>query len=671
MQFNRSQQFCAVLVALIWVGCGSSNKDASAPGTGGTPGAGASSGSGGDGGQAVPVVPPVGSVPPGAIPAAVVDTPDGLPPAPALTGEVHYRPNRSSVTVYVPEVEGAGDYRVFALADGVTLQADGEGEHVQGATIFCGGLRQHNHCDDSLAATDYGQGVFYVPPCREDVRAISVGRTVLRNVEVDGLVGKTRLVVEAIDELCPFTGAFGNQHADIDCVHDGQRMHQATYQGQVVSWEGCPRTFPIRTEQEIREEYGSLIINGHRPAPTPAAGESPYANLALPAEPRAPKVLGRVVIEVEPIGTESLPDGFDEAAFFEDFSDPADQPQLVVEGENGGLVADDVAVVNPKLYQTSQLSLYTYGADGAQMFVTQGALRSVLPDAGQQIMGSSLMYPRRAFQLPEASDRYLHVTFETQTDATDRRYFMFHACGAPQAGQTVIDGRLAPKAGILPSPSFMNPLEGSHISTQGWNCIQLVPRGGGYDLLDGGFFENERLGGSRPGTDIRVIINPHVEGYRHSRDPGNTVLNMSPIQYPGGGDAELYGGWFRQWNERKRISGVLLDDEMYIEQRTRIDVYFNRERMVFFANDIQKFCNDYPSQRLTMAEAAIGIGHVLYHSTAERLGFKREDWIRTAQHYYWHNTPFLDHRTFDNFGVREGVELPEGFAEGQCYRRSE
>jgi hypothetical protein len=108
----------------------------------------------------------------------------------------------------------------------------------------------------------------------------------VQQVQVDGLNGKTTLVVEAIDGLCPFPGAFGARHHEIGCENDGRPMSTASYQGQSVRWETCPKTFPIRTESEIRKDYGSLIINGQGAAPKPPAGESPYKNVALPAPDR-------------------------------------------------------------------------------------------------------------------------------------------------------------------------------------------------------------------------------------------------------------------------------------------------------------------------------------------------------------------------------------------------
>src|SRR5690606_19662586 len=107
-----------------------------------------------------------------AITAPAAEPPIELPPAPAFDEPILYEPNRSSVKLYLPFIEGAQDYRVFALDDGVTVSLTDEGsEQVDGATIACAGLRQTNHCDGSEAVSDRGQA-FRVPACDRDPRAV-------------------------------------------------------------------------------------------------------------------------------------------------------------------------------------------------------------------------------------------------------------------------------------------------------------------------------------------------------------------------------------------------------------------------------------------------------------------------------------------------------------------
>jgi hypothetical protein len=68
-----------------------------------------------------------------------------------------------------------------------------------------------------------------------------------------------------------------------------------------------------------------------------------------------------------------------------------------------------------------------------------------------------------------------------------------------------------------------------------------------------------------------------------------------------------------------------------------------------------------------MAEAAVGLGHVFYHSSAERTELMEAQWIKTGQHFFFHNSPFVDVRSMDNVGMREGVNLPASFNNARCF----
>lgn len=598
-----------------------------------------------------------------AVVAPVTELPPGFGQTARFPGEIRYLAKQGNVTLFLPTVQGAGDYRAFALSPDVkaSVQADGS-ERVDGATIACAGLVQHNQCDGSEAITSYGPN-FRVPKCSEDVRGIDLPKRVLDRVQLTGLSGKTKIVVEAVDALCPFPGAYGRQHHDVPCSNDGLPVKQATVGGKSVQWRTCPQSVPIRTEEEIRASYGSLLLNGQAHVPL-VMGNSPWESIGLPAPNRTPKVLARTVIEVDVGSPSALPAGFAESDFFESFSDVNDQPQ---KANDARILTPGAQVINPTLHQTSKLSLYSYGAEPSQWFVAQGTLRSVLADWQQAIMGSNIMYPRRPFALPSSDDRYLHVTFEAPTDATQRRYWWLHLCGAPNAGQTIVNGKLAPESGIVPAPSFMNPLEGEAISLKGWNCIQVVPRGGSYEVLAGGPYRHPQFGAGRAESDLRIVINRPVANASGLTKLYDTIVNVSPAM---GGLPPEEGAWMRQWDDAKKLVGVMLDDKLFVEQRVTFDVYVNRGRLVLYADGVQKVCNDYPNQRLTMAEAAVGVGHVLYHSSAERTEFMREDWLRTGQSHYLHNLPFLDQRSFDNFGVRENAALPPNFRDAQCHRAS-
>ena len=583
----------------------------------------------------------------GALPDGGVTETDGGSAGPLRAEDIRVVPARSSVRLYLPAIEGAGDYRVYAEDDSVTVREVDGRVQVDGATIYCAGLVQSAHCDNAEAA-DYGFPRLNVPTCDSDPRAIHVDRTVSRVVEVDGLVGPTTLVVEAVDALCPFTGVLGRAAGSVPCVMGGSRVEPAEFEGAAVNWELCPESMPIRTEESIRAEYGSLIINGQGSPPPPALGpaenQSPYSNVGLPAPAEAPHVLARTTISVTPLGFDTLPSGFTADDFFEDFQDSSDQPVEVL----GVPFPSDVYL--PRLYETSNLAIYSIRAESAsQLFLQHGTMRSVLADVGNEPMASHMMYPRRAFSVQD--DSYLHLTVQTQTNASARRYEFLAFCGAEEAGGTIVDGRLPDGHVIDPLPFFMSERVGRNISHDGWNCISLVNRDGGYEPTPGG----PEGASVRAQSDVRVIINP-----AGSSDAGSTV-NVSPTQGAQGAT------WARTWNDAHELTGVMLDDERFIEARTRFDVYLSRSRIVVYLNGRQALCNDFPSQRLTMAEAAVGVGNVLYHSSAERTDLVRTDWLHSGQYYWRHNTPLIDHRSFDEFGVQEGAALPSDFSEAQCY----
>jgi hypothetical protein len=88
---------------------------------------------------------------------------------------------------------------------------------------------------------------------------------------------------------------------------------------------------------------------------------------------------------------------------------------------------------------------------------------------------------------------------------------------------------------------------------------------------------------------------------------------------------------------------------------------------VMYVNGQQRLCNDFPSVKLSMAEAAVGFGQVLYHSAGERIEFFSESNLRTGQRYYLQNTPFIDARSWDNLGLQENVATPAVFDASVCH----
>jgi hypothetical protein len=591
--------------------------------------------------------------------------------APAFGSNIQYVANRDSVMIFLPYVANARDYRVYALVNGVTTIIAGNTEDVSGATISCAGLRQRNECDDAQAITDWGQGAFYVPHCSADVRAVDTPPTVLRQIELDNVTARTILAVEAIDTLCPFPGALGNQHVDV--AISGSRVPvQATYQGAAGTFPLSQATFPIRTEAEIRASYSnSLIVNGEGPAPRPTdPTQGPFYNVAQPAPAITPTVLNRAIVSVTPTGTTSPPAGYKSTDIFDDFSDDTDAFNLIAARQNteGVIVPAGFGPIGDvKQYANSKWNWYTFNGMAAQVYVARGQLNSVLADDGQDVMASNVLYPKRTIQLPGDDKTFIHITFETAADATQRRYWWLHLCGADQAGQTYSGTTFPPTEAIVAQPFFMNPNSGSQISLAGWNCFQFVPRGGDYDVLAGGDVHNAALGNNgRPETDIRMLVNRATSAGQNPLTDTTSVILLDPPTDTG--DTQVLGGdWYRTWDATRRLNGVILDDQMFIQQKTRFDFFVNRSWAVMYANGVQKACDNFAAHPLTMAEAAVGFGVVFYHSSAERTELQLPDWIRTGQNNYLWNTPFVDVRSFDDVGIQEGVALPSSFDSTVCY----
>lgn len=512
-------------------------------------------------------------------------------PAPLMTG-VAVVPNRDSAVLIVPVVQGAVDYRVITVPDGVNVSVDGTGaERIEGSTIHCAGYRQHN-----------------------GVRPAS--RELMRQIEVTGLEGATRLVVEALDTACPYAGALGSAHVDVNATNT---EIDAPTRG----------TFSIFTEAEVRQTYGSLILNGH--------GNNP-AKAGQPALATSPKVLSRTTLKIVPLGTALAGPT---ATFFDDFQNE-DPPVLV------GTLPEMGRTQAARLYQNSKYSFYTYGGAAAQFYFARGQMHFALADWEQDVMASNIAYPRRPVALSDTD--YLHVTYEVHSDATGRRYWWMLMCGADAPGQTMgPDGKL--KGNIIETPAFMDD-DGQNPSVEGWNCLQLFPRQGWPFTMppDDAF----------PESEVRVMVNKSGNLGR------SNVVNVSPPQY--GSSAMGPPSWFRQQDGKGKLVGKMLDDQQLIAPRTRFDLFIRRDRVVLYVNGEQRICNDLGAKgRLTMAEGALGFGQVFYHSAAERDEFYRDYWDRRGQRYYLENAPFVDVRSWDNVGYAEHVALPSTFDPGVCY----
>ncbi len=451
---------------------------------------------------------------------------------------------------------------------------------------------------------------------RQHNLAQAPARTLLRQIEVTGLTGPTQIVIEAIDRVCPFTGVHGSEHATVPVVIEELPLSDR-------------QPFSVFTEEQLRASYGSLIVNGHGPG----------ATLGAPSPRSRPRVLARTTVIVTPTGA---PPPFT-STFFESFDDDSDQPAFLHEARDSGGRSQQ-----GKVLASSRFGFYTWGADLSQFFVERGQLHSVLADWAQDIFASNVAIPRRTFGLSDSD--YLHIHSEVASDATARRYWWMFVCGAETAGQT-LDASGLLRTPIVQTPFFYNT-DGLNPSLAGWSCLQLFP-------LDGSPFPLAPTD-RRPESDLRIIVNVANGTER------DNVRQVSPRQY--GNDGTIARSWYRQQRGNGGALGKpVLDDQMLISPRTRMDLYVRRDRVVVYVNGEQRVCNDFPNQRLTMAEGAVGFGQVLYHSAAEHLELRAEYFDRSGQIYYLWNTPFVDSRTWDNLGLEEHVAQPPGFDAAACY----
>jgi hypothetical protein len=653
-------------------GAGGSGTNA-APGTSGATPGGTASTMGGKGtqvGGAAAGTSPVTSaeipIPDGGIEAPKATTDLELAPAPEL-GTIKYLPNRSSVILYLPGVEGARDYRVFAVEDGVKVLVKDGAEHVDGGTLNCAGLRQRNQCDDgAILPIKYNDELLDLPVCEKPAldRRQPVPAQLMQTLEVDGVQPDTTLVVEAIDRMCPFPGLWGSFHHDekLQASDIGSRMADVVVDGKPYTIQRRAESYSLYTEQEIRAQYGSMILNGQAPnLPTfdktsPAYPESPYIRQAQPAPAEDPVVLARSVIKVSPTGTSKPIDGFEDGDYFDDFEDDSDVPVKLRDTD----IAEDIVGMHVNVFEMKKWILYDVGNPWQDFFVSRGQLNLVFGDPAQDSMSLQAFYPKRPVQLPTEPDKYLRVTYEVQRNETPRRYENLTLCGAEKVGETY-DGE-TPRAAPGPRPGFMNDTDTARSSSLGWNCLYLIPRGAGYGVLAGGDIKSH-ADSSVKITVIKAHDAPAAGDYDKVRI-SEFATGLGPTQ-----DTAYPRQYFRQVDDGGKMSGVWLDDELNVWQKTRFDVFISRDRVVIYVKGQQRICQSLKAAPLTMAEGALGFWHILYHSSAEHIemtrGLEADNPSTGQRHLIW-NTPWADQRSYDNVGFKEDVGLPENFDAGRC-----
>ena len=513
--------------------------------------------------------------------------------APEMLG-VWVQADRDSAILTVPTVAGAQDYRVLVLAAGLQVAGVDTRESLSGATIFCAGRRQYN------------------APLPTTVE-------VMRQVEVLGLSAPQRLVIEAIDQPCPFVGLLGAKTYNTRAVDPS-----------LASADRVP--FGLQTEAELRSAYrGSLILNG----------QGPGAKLAAPAAWLPPRVLARTTVMVTPQGTLTP-----RLAYYDDFANSADVPMWVADGNTY-----DDRNSNGVVLQNSRWSFYAYNYDRVDFQPARGALNITLLDRYQEVFASVFMTPRRAVQVHTSS--YLHASYTVASNSSQRRYPWLFLCGPEAGGHSAFDERGLLTQDIVQTAFFYSD-DGRNPSLAGYNCLQLFSR-------DGLPFS---LGPTqaRPQADLRVMLN------RANAAPRASVVNVSPDQYRSHGrPGQPTPSWYLQQDAADTLGAPILDDQMLLSPRSRYDVYISRSRIIVYINGSQRLCNDFPSLPLTMSEGILGFGQVLYHSAAERSEFISPTDDRSGQVYFRKNTPYADVRTWDGVGFQEAVVAPADFDVSRCF----
>lgn len=575
----------AIVFLVLATACGSSG------GTGANTGGSGSSGGGSTGSAGAPTTGPLTPLPPSQIP-------------PVDTSAVVLA-NLDSAIINIEPVDGAKDYRAFVIKDGVEVLTDANGhEVVNGATIYCAGLRQR-------AAPALPQP------------------EVMKQIEVSGITESTEFVVEAIDQLCPFPGLVGVTDTTID----------VTSPDAITDNPELVKPFPIVSEATVRAKYGSMIFNGQGPAKQPG----------FPADPIAPTVLKRWKVKVDPLSAADAAKRRT-TTFFADFAKD-DPPQWVSGGMN-----DNDTFHEPEgygyayaVYQNSQFAFYATNTEmvkGNHFRIDRGQLRTLLPDSDQDTMGALLSIPKKPAHFSDTG--YLHVTFEGTTNSTARRYWWLSLCGADKEGETFgADGLLSHVISL--NSGFFQP-DGTNPSSGKWNCLVVFPHDGLSTAVPAD-------SNSNPQSSVIVLI------HKPNTPLLQSALNVSPQQV----NAGYAAAWYRFMKAGQVTSTGILDDLIQAAPHAHFDFYISRQRIIMYVNGQQRLCNDFGPQKLTMAEAAVGFNGALYHSSAEHNEMLLNFADRTGQLHYLQNTIYAEPYSWDNMGFEENVALPDSYSDADCF----
>jgi hypothetical protein len=351
-------------------------------------------------------------------------------------------------------------------------------------------------------------------------------------------------------------------------------------------------------------------------------------------------VLARSVVTAAPSNA-----GAPAFTFFEDFS--TDDPLTWIPDPYAG-TADPHPSLHVTLWQNTKWNfLYEEGypmwPDHADprvqtaFHVEGGAMHNRIQDWGGNF-ATQLMVPRRTAALSDQD--YLHVTYEVDSNTTQRRYWWLGLCGDPQAGQTLRpDGQLMKDLILQPffyEPDGLAPAAAGRGPLNPWNCLQIFTLYATPFLLAPDQTRSE--------ADMAIVLN------RAGATDGQSIVQV--------------GDFHREVDAAGNAVDHLMDDRIKATVRTRFDVYVRRDRVVVYIEGKQKVCADFAATPLDMAEAAVAFGNVFYHSASDRYDLTIRGY--DAQHNYLDNLPFVDTRSWDNVGFDEHSATPADFQEGRC-----
>jgi hypothetical protein len=573
-----------------------------------------------------------------AVPAVAAEPPTALAASKtASIPDLKLLSRRDALIIYLPNVQGAADYRAYAVRKDVTFQ----GEQPRNAVIACAGYRQR------LKA-----------PLKD--AAGNIQRELLQSLELPGFTtaGDYTVVVEAISSPCDFTGTMGHTDATIPVV---QNLFPQASDATINSFA------------TVRAKYGNEILNGQGANTT---WLNPTGKRGTPQPTVDSMVIARSVVQVKlpfadentnapiiDLGPESV---FDQASLKGKFADWffwSNGAQMAVGDGNG-------------LYGTN------FRNNGVQVWKRHGRLYSTNGDWAQDVMSAVHFTSTKTKPLELSDTTYAHSFFRVNSDASGRRYWVWMMCGAASRDELVDAGNVPRFTPVLDSffydPKGASPSSGSGKNPSSRHGNEPVAEAGNpnrYDKecvsmaqLGAQFYYGPRPAGSEPNwlepvSQLRLTLSP--------KGVTQGTINLAP---DGMGDSNPSnpGIWFKL-DKDKNYAGPLLEPFDQLAPLTHFDVFVRKDRVVLFINGRQAFCSDFKNRKLESQYMLPIYGNVLYHTSAEyKEQYQYDPSVpagQTGLFQYFLNTPISDTRIWDSVGQSQNIEIPAlfKFDEAACF----